>query len=115
MANVLDCIFCHCGPTTVRPPATSAFTPDWPYRFVNWQTNPSPLDSVAAFCCGRGTDHLQQHHEPALRCDVQNGHPRQRCWGCCEASPLIGSPRDALLVFSAVPLALTGGIIAPWL
>ena len=46
---------------------------------------------------------------------MQNGHPRQRCWGCCEASPLIGSPRDALLVFSAVPLALTGGIIALWL
>jgi cobalt-zinc-cadmium resistance protein CzcA len=27
----------------------------------------------------------------------------------------LGSPRDALLVFSAVPLALTGGIIALWL
>src|SRR5713101_9142555 len=38
MANFLDCIFCHCGPTTVRPPARLAFTPDWPYRFVNGQT-----------------------------------------------------------------------------
>ncbi|MEE7494764.1 CusA/CzcA family heavy metal efflux RND transporter [Methylobacterium oryzae] len=27
----------------------------------------------------------------------------------------LGSPRDALLVFSAVPLALTGGIVALWL
>jgi cobalt-zinc-cadmium resistance protein CzcA len=27
----------------------------------------------------------------------------------------LGSPRDALLVFSAVPLALTGGIMALWL
>jgi cobalt-zinc-cadmium resistance protein CzcA len=27
----------------------------------------------------------------------------------------LGSPRDALLVFSAVPLALTGGILALWL
>jgi cobalt-zinc-cadmium resistance protein CzcA len=27
----------------------------------------------------------------------------------------LGSPRDALLVFSAVPLALTGGIAALWL
>lgn len=27
----------------------------------------------------------------------------------------LGSPRDALLVFSAVPLALTGGVIALWL
>lgn len=27
----------------------------------------------------------------------------------------LGSPRDALLVFSAIPLALTGGIIALWL
>jgi cobalt-zinc-cadmium resistance protein CzcA len=27
----------------------------------------------------------------------------------------LGSPRDAVLVFSAVPLALTGGIIALWL
>lgn len=27
----------------------------------------------------------------------------------------LGSPRDALLVFSAVPLALTGGIIALWM
>lgn len=27
----------------------------------------------------------------------------------------LGSPRDALLVFSAVPLALTGGIIALWI
>jgi hypothetical protein len=35
MANFLDGIFCHCGPTTVRPPASSAFTPDLPYRFVN--------------------------------------------------------------------------------
>ena len=35
MANFLDCIFCHCGPTIVRPPARLAFTPDWPYRFVN--------------------------------------------------------------------------------
>ncbi len=27
----------------------------------------------------------------------------------------LGSPRDALLVFSAVPLALTGGVVALWL
>jgi heavy metal efflux system protein len=27
----------------------------------------------------------------------------------------LGSPRDALLVFSAVPLALTGGVAALWL
>ena len=27
----------------------------------------------------------------------------------------LGSARDALLVFSAVPLALTGGIVALWL
>jgi len=27
----------------------------------------------------------------------------------------LGSPRDALLVFSAIPLALTGGVIALWL
>jgi cobalt-zinc-cadmium resistance protein CzcA len=27
----------------------------------------------------------------------------------------LGSPRDALLVFSAIPLALTGGIFALWL
>ena len=27
----------------------------------------------------------------------------------------LGSPRDALVVFSAVPLALTGGILALWL
>ena len=27
----------------------------------------------------------------------------------------LGSPRDALIVFSAVPLALTGGIFALWL
>ena len=27
----------------------------------------------------------------------------------------LGSPRDALLVFSGVPLALTGGILALWL
>lgn len=26
----------------------------------------------------------------------------------------LGSPRDALVVFSAVPLALTGGILALW-
>jgi len=41
--------------------------------------------------------------------------PDKDVGGVCEASPLIGSPRDALLVFSAVPLALTGGIIALWL
>lgn len=28
--------------------------------------------------------------------------------------PALGSPRDALLAFSAVPPALTGGIAAPW-
>jgi cobalt-zinc-cadmium resistance protein CzcA len=27
----------------------------------------------------------------------------------------LGSPRDALLVFSAVPLAITGGSVALWL
>jgi heavy metal efflux system protein len=27
----------------------------------------------------------------------------------------LGSPRDALLVYSAVPLALTGGVVALWL
>ena len=34
--------------------------------------------------------------------------------GFCNMRAL-GSPRDALLVFSAVPLALTGGIAALWL
>jgi hypothetical protein len=38
MADFLDCIFCHCGPTTVRPPAGSAFTPELACDFVNGQT-----------------------------------------------------------------------------
>jgi len=52
MANFLDCIFCHCGPTTVRPPARLAFTPDWPYRFVN-NENRHHFRIGGAFAAGR--------------------------------------------------------------
>src|SRR2546430_11867802 len=51
-ANFLDCIFCHCGPTTVRPPARLAFTPDWPYRFVT-NENRHHFRIGGAFAAGR--------------------------------------------------------------
>ena len=46
MANFLDCIFCHCGPTTVRP------QPDWHLRLTSltvlltYKRKPSPLEGL---------------------------------------------------------------------
>jgi hypothetical protein len=59
MANFLDYIFCHCGPTTVRPQPVRHLRLTCLTVLLTDKRKPSPLrGSVAAFCCrtrGRGS------------------------------------------------------------
>ena len=81
MADFLDCIFCHCGPTTVRPPAGSALRQNC-LTILLTDKRKRPLDDRGSFCCW-----IDAMADPCLRasCFID----RARVCACPNAFPSV--------------------------
>jgi len=72
MANFLDCIFCHCGPTTVRPQPDRHLRLTGLTVLLTGKRRWSPLAPVAAFCFLQHEQKMNRCVAPVLRARVQH-------------------------------------------